>query len=67
MARIHSTQTTVSQDAPVSGSQRHAEEQMIGHLRRRSSAFGAALAAFIIVILVAAPQAQQAPALLPRR
>ena len=38
---------------------------MIGHLRRRSSAFGAALAAFIIVILVAAPQAQQAPAFSP--
>jgi pilus assembly protein CpaC len=32
---------------------------MIGQLRRRSSAFVAALAAFIIVILVAAPQAQQ--------
>src|SRR6476620_9489280 len=38
---------------------------MIGHLRRRSSAFAAALAAFIIVILVAAPQAQQAPAFSP--
>ncbi len=38
---------------------------MIGHLRRRSSAFVAALAAFIIVILVAAPQAQQAPAFSP--
>jgi pilus assembly protein CpaC len=38
---------------------------MIGHLRRRPSAFGAALAAFIIVILVAAPQAQQAPAFSP--
>jgi pilus assembly protein CpaC len=59
VARIHSTQTTVSQDGLASGSQRHAEEQMIGQLRRRSSAFVAALAAFIIVILVAAPQAQQ--------
>ena len=38
---------------------------MIGHLRRRRSAFAAALAAFIIVILVAAPQAQQAPAFSP--
>ena len=36
---------------------------MIGHLRRRSSAFVAALAAFIIVILVASPQAQQSPQL----
>ncbi len=34
---------------------------MIGHLRRRRSAFVAALASFIIVVLVAAPQAQQAP------
>ena len=38
---------------------------MIGHLRRRSSPFAAALAAFIMVILVAAPQAQQAPAFSP--
>jgi pilus assembly protein CpaC len=33
---------------------------MIGHLRRRPAAFVAALASFIIVVLVAAPQAQQA-------
>jgi pilus assembly protein CpaC len=38
---------------------------MIGQLKRRSSAFVAALAAFIIVILVAAPQAQQTPAFSP--
>jgi hypothetical protein len=38
---------------------------MIGHLKRRSRAFVAALAAFIIVILVAAPQAQQTPAFSP--
>jgi pilus assembly protein CpaC len=34
---------------------------MIGHLRRRPAAFVAALASFIIVVLVAAPQAQQPP------
>jgi len=39
------------------------EDSMIGHFRRRPAAFATALTAFIIVILVAAPQAQQqAPA-----
>jgi len=38
---------------------------MIGHFRQRPAACGTALSAFIIAILVAAPQAQQPPAQQP--
>jgi len=38
---------------------------MIGHFRQRPAAFGTALSAFIIAILVAAPQAQQPQAQQP--
>ena len=63
MARTFSNRTTLSLNRPATGFQRHVEDSMIGHFRRRPAAFATALTAFIIVILVAAPQAQQqAPA-----